>query len=231
MPTKAVERITSWSFSRWETYRECPLKAKLKFIDRKKEPGSAAMDEGSRVHALAESYVLNPKMKLPPELKLFKKEFADLRKRPVAVELTLAFKKDWSPTTYDDWGSCWLRIKIDAMYVEKKIVTLIDHKTGKAREVSKEQMELYALGAFLAVPDAEEARANLWYLNKGVIHGADGEEGQADSIYKRAQLPTLIKTWEDRVKPMMSDTRFAPRPGQYCSYCHFRKSNGGPCRF
>jgi RecB family exonuclease len=231
MPTKAIEKITSWSFSRWETYRECPLKAKLKFIDKKKEPGSLAMDEGTRIHGLAERYIIDRKSKLPPELKLFRKEFADLRKRPVAAEFTLAFKDDWSPTTFDDWGGCRVRIKVDAMYVEDSVVTLIDYKTGKAREVSKEQMELYALGALLSVPEASEARTNLWYLNKGVIYGADGEEGQAASIYQRPQLPTLIKTWEARVKPMLNDTRFAPRPGPYCSWCHFRKANGGPCKY
>ena len=30
---------------------------------------------------------------------------------------------------------------------------------------------------------------------------------------------------------LLTDTLFAPRPGPYCRWCHFRKENGGPCTF
>jgi hypothetical protein len=232
MPTRAIERITSWSFSRYETYKECPLKAKLKFIDRKKEPGSVALDRGNLVHKLAEDYTLGKIKKLPEELKLFKGEFAMLKKTKAAVETTLAFRSDWTPTTYDDWKGCWVRIKTDAMYVQKDVVTVIDHKTGQPRDISSEQMELYGLGALLAVPQAKVARADLYYLDKGIIKGANAEDAKpGEWEYKRADVPLLKKAWEVRVKPMLTDTRFAARPGNYCKWCHFRKSNGGPCKW
>ena len=57
MPRLNPPRITSWSFSRWSCYSSCPYKAKLKFIDKLKEPGSPQMDRGTVIHELAEHYV------------------------------------------------------------------------------------------------------------------------------------------------------------------------------
>ena len=43
-----------WSYSRLTTWEQCPLKAKLKYIDGLKEPGSPAMDRGTAIHKDAE---------------------------------------------------------------------------------------------------------------------------------------------------------------------------------
>ena len=38
-----TEKITAWSFSRYNLYQQCPGKAKLMYIDKLKEPTSDAM--------------------------------------------------------------------------------------------------------------------------------------------------------------------------------------------
>ena len=234
MPIKPVQKITAWSYSRWSTYQQCPFKAKLKFIDKKKEPGSKAMDRGSDIHSLAEGYVKGTVKALPKELALFKSEFQKLRKLKAEAELSITFRADWTPTTWDDWDGAWVRIKIDALTPPNKFksITIIDHKTGKPRDGYMEQLELYALAGFLTYPQAEEARANLWYLDHGTIVGADADHNpHGEGVYERKELPKLIKIWERRVTPMLNDTRFAPRPGPYCVWCHFSKNKAGPCKF
>ena len=53
--------------------------------------------------------------------------------------------------------------------------------------------------------------------------------------YKLADMPKLKLEWNKRVKPMMLDKKFAPKPNQFCYSCHFRASNkdngGGQCKF
>lgn len=222
MPTKPVARITAWSFSRWKDYEQCPRKAKYKHVDRLKEPGSTAMDRGSAIHGLAEKYLKNQIDAVPNELALFTKEFKALKKKTPGVESEWAFKNDWSRT---DWFNreAWLRIKVDAHAFDKpKQLSIIDHKTGRPKDDHDLQLSLYALGGFIIFPQAEVIMSKLWYLD-------EGKEEKAKFV--RGDLGQLKRDWLDRTARMMNDTRFPAKPGRYCSWCHFRKSNGGPCEY
>ena len=64
-----AQRITSWSFSRWNVYNTCPAQAKYKFIDKLPEPGSPAMDRGSAIHKGVEQYILGAAAKPPADAK------------------------------------------------------------------------------------------------------------------------------------------------------------------
>lgn len=233
-----VKKITSWSFSRYSTYRQCPAKLKFTAIDKLKEPPNEAMARGSHIHALAEHYIKGELKKLPPELKQFDGLFSQLKaafKRRTllnVVEDSWAFTKSWTRTTWDNWSECWLRIKLDhALSVDGETLVINDWKTGKFRQDScedyQEQLELYALAALLLYPHIKQVRPRLVYLDLGMIYPKDDEP----IIYTRADVPRLKKLWLQRTKAMLSDTKFAPKPNRFCQWCHFRKANGGPCRF
>lgn len=230
MPTPKVQQITSWSYSRWKTYEECPAKARYKFILRLPEPQGDAAARGDDIHKKAEQYVMGELKKLPTELQRFKQEFADIRKvKGVAAELSLAYTSKWIACSPTDWKNAWVRIKIDLVTPPDKqgVVFIADNKTGKQRDEYQEQLELYAVAGFLQWPQAERVRGQLWYLDHGVIVPEDPEAG----VFERKQLPKLIKLWEKRTTPMLRDTVFAPRAGAYCRWCHFSKSKGGPCKY
>ena len=56
MATKKVipiKPLKSWSFSRYSTYKQCPLKAKFSLIDKIAEPKNQAMERGAQIHELA----------------------------------------------------------------------------------------------------------------------------------------------------------------------------------
>jgi hypothetical protein len=237
-----LTQITAWSYSRFQTYSECPFKAKCSILLKIKEPQNEARARGEAVHKIAQAYVEAPKVptlaQLPgPEkvkeefskmLNTFKKDFAELRKQKATCEHQWAFTKDWKSTSW--FGSdAWLRIMCDAVYltakklgkglVENKL-TIIDHKTGKQREEHEKQRSLYALGGFLLYPDVTEIKAEHLYLDSGE---------RQPTTYVRADLPDLQKEWLNKTKAMLADKRFPPKPGYYCGYCFYSKAKNGPC--
>ena len=99
MPRTKPTQITAWSFSRYSCYKQCPLKAKLQFISKIKEPPNDAMKRGAYIHDLAEGYIKGTVSRIPKELKEFKTLFQRLRKQykkvinGMVVEDTWAFTK------------------------------------------------------------------------------------------------------------------------------------------
>ena len=147
------------------------------------------------------------------------------------VEDNWAFTKNWGPSRWDDWNNCWLRVKLDVAERTDNKVVITDYKTGKYRPDNvgdyEEQGELYVTGAlqvFSVIPDLEVS-SRLVYLDAGRIYP------ETSLTYTINDLPKLKKNWEARVKPMFVDKKFAPKPNQFCKWCHFRSSNGGPCKF
>lgn len=240
MPSNPKANIVkSWSFSRWNEYRACPAKFKYKAIDKLTEPPSPAMERGTAIHKLAEDYTLGKLRTLPAELKLFKDQFKRLRDQKVKmVEEQWAFKRDWTLTKWNDWSDCWLRVKLDVAYInpEHNALVPIDHKTGKFRAEKNEeyvlQLDLYGTAGFAQVPTVDVISPRLWYIDQGRVYpdpDVNDEEEEIEFFPKDAKI--MRKKWEDRVKPMFMDRTFKPTPGAACTYCHFKKANGGPCKY
>lgn len=223
-----AEKIAAWSFSRWNTYEQCPLKAKFLYIDKLKEPDNPAQARGSAIHKMAENFVLGLSKELPDELGFFKTEFRKMRKLTAQVELSWAFTSNWTPTGWFD-KSAWCRVKLDALVAMKARHVLVDYKTGRQYEEHKDQLGLYALGGFCMLPKVKEIEAQDWYLDKVKLRA--GQERILGEDFSRDQVEELKDTWADKTKRMLNDTKFLPKPNDKCCYCHFRKANGGPCKF
>lgn len=245
MATKmtVTKQLTSWSFSRYSDYRQCPLKCKLKHLDKIAEPKNSAMERGSQIHTLAEQYITGKLTKLPSELKLFAAEFKRLKaqcKKKISgmvVEDNWAFTKDWDETAWNDWAKCWVRIKLDcADHEDDETLIITDWKTGKFRpelhEEYLEQLELYALAALLLYPHIQRVKPRLVYLDQGTVYPAQNHE----LVFIRSDILKLKKLWAKRTKAMLNDKLFAPRPNNKCKWCWYGqsgKANGGPglCKF
>lgn len=217
-----VKQLTSWSYSRYSCYNECPAKAKYKFIDKLPEPPAPAMERGDKIHKMAEAYTKGWESRLPAELKLFKDQFKELKASKPIVEETWAFTKDWNQTTWNDWNNCAVRIKVDAACLDEDTLYVIDHKTGKKRDGYEEQLSLYALGGMLKFPHVVKVETQLWYLDSG---------DQVEMSYSVGDMKKLQTGWDKKVKPLLSDTKFNPRPSNACRFCTFSKSKGGPCKY
>lgn len=238
-----MKKFTSWSFSRYTEYRQCPLKAKLNHLDKIREPPNDAMARGQLLHDQIRDFIKGVLVKLTPELKLVKTELTRLKKlfkkfpELAHIEEDWAFTASWSRTTWNDWANCVLRVKLDAAeQSDGDILILTDWKTGKFREDEKEiyleQLELYALAAFMRFPHVMEVWPRLYYTDLNFVYPPPDQP----IIFTRSQVPTLKKTWVARTKPMLNDTTFAPRPNDKCRWCFYGqsgKSKGGPglCKF
>jgi hypothetical protein len=236
-------KVTSWSFSRYSLWRQCPLKFKLSALMKIAEPKNDAMQRGADIHTTAEQYLKGVITKLPAELKLFADEFKKLRllykKRAVGitVEDNWAFTNTWDRTEWNNWVKCWVRIKLDAAHVEaNNIMIVTDWKSGKMRaelhEEYLEQLQLYALAALLLHPYIEYVKPRLVYLDQGMTYPMPDEE----IVYDRTDIPKLKKLWEKRVKPMFADTSFVAKPNDKCHWCFYGqsgKAKGGPglCKY
>lgn len=223
------QKITAWSFSRFNDYAKCPYYAKLKFIDKLREPDNPAQAKGSAIHKAAENYIKGKDKTLDPSLKNFKAEFNKLVKLKAQAEAEWAFNSKWEPTGWFD-KDAWCRIKIDAVCVKDGQLIVIDFKTGKIYPNHAEQLELYAIGGFLqnthkGAPDDLEAQD--WYLDLP----AENPDSIGWEDFKRADCKDLIKKWESKTKAMLTDTKFLHKPGPHCNRCHFRKGNNGPCKY
>jgi RecB family exonuclease len=241
MPFPKQTQLTSWSYSRYGTYDQCPLKAKLSYIDKLPQEKGPAMERGAEIHTLAENYLKGVTSRLPKELAKFGDELKMIRalakKKPhlVNIEDTWALRSDWTPTVWNDWQGCWLRIKLDVAYIAtgdqgQPIAHVIDFKTGSFRRDNQDsylvQLELYALGALIKWQDLAglEVRPELMYLDAGIRFPYPESLTASD-------LPRLKKEWQKRVKPMLADKRFAPKPNRFCGWCDWNAQKGGPCKY
>jgi RecB family exonuclease len=222
--------VTAWSYSRYADYQQCPLKFKLKHIDKMKEPGSPAMQRGSDIHKEGENFLkAAPKGKkvpaVPPAYKHFADAMKELHTLDPMVEQQWGFTADWTPTGWFG-ADTWLRIVCDVVVLyDDHTVDLIDFKTGKKYDTNQDQMDLFSTAPFMKFPEVEEVTTRLWYLD---VPDPDNVVAQT---FKRSDFERIRKEWMDRIQPMFKDKRFAPKPNNRCGWCAFSKAKGGPCKF
>lgn len=233
MPKKPTPKLTAWSYSRHDTYDKCPHQALHKFIlkTRTDQPEGKPLVRGRRIHEEAESYVdaQRKPRKMPKDLENFEDEFLQLRnlkkKHEVFTEQQWAFDANWKAT---DWyaDNAWCRVKTDVAVLMRfgdEYVRVIDHKTGKIRTGYEKQLELYALGAFAKYDWAQTVNAELWFLDQGEIKEIE--------YTRKSHYNMLRKRWESRVRKLLADRIFKPKPDGYvCNWCAYAKKKGGPCK-
>jgi putative RecB family exonuclease len=217
--------ITAWSYSRYADYRQCPLRFKLKYIDKLPEPGSPAMQRGGDIHKKGENWLKAKRTgALPREYVHFADEMRQLRGLNPMVEQQWGFTRQWEPTSW--FGSAtWLRVICDvAVVYEDGDADVIDFKTGRKYDTNVEQMELFGTAIMFRFPEVNRVTARLWYLDQE-------KDNVVEDEYLRKDLPRVRKSWEQKTTAMFKDKRFAPTPNEKCRWCHFSKDKGGPCPY
>lgn len=220
--------ITSASYSRLIDFEQCKLRAKMKFVDKIPEPQSPHADRGTQIHGLAEDFVRGKIKKLPAQLVKFKDEFAAMRERYLAKQVSLegewGFDADWTPTP---WKEATLRVKADAVvYVALNKAIVIDYKTGRrfGNEVKHgEQVQLYAIATLIRDPVVDEVTVELWYIDLDELHS---------TTYTRNEALRYVQSFDKRIMKMLNATEFPPNPSIFtCQWCAYGPSKGGQCQY
>jgi CRISPR/Cas system-associated exonuclease Cas4 (RecB family) len=227
--------LKTWSYSRLVTFEQCPLRAKLQYVDRIPEPErhlppgktEHANDRGTRVHEAAELYVKGG-VELVPELQCFQEEFLQLRdlykEGRVSLEGEWGHARDWTPVAWMS-DNVWLRLKLDAMvHVGEDHAVVIDYKTGKRQgnEIKPtEQGQLYAAATQARYPELKNITVEFWYTDLNEIVPAE---------YDHDDIVKLRARFDARGTRLTDEDAFPAKPSIFnCKYCPYGSWGTGHC--
>jgi len=226
-----MKDITSWSFSRLKDFEACPLKAYVKYVEKRPDTmDKTAADRGTMIHDACEKFVRG-EGEFIAEMHRFRDYFAELKPKyeagDVELEENWGFTLDWEITGWWD-DDIWCRMKLDNFTVDERderghviVATPTDYKSGKkyGNEVTHSQQgQLYALGSFLRYPTLEVANVELIYLDQGQT---------TKRTYTREKIMCFFKHWNDRGKRMTEAEDFPPKPNKItCMWCPFGPQHG-----
>jgi hypothetical protein len=230
----AVKPPFRWSFSQWEAYNQCP--AKWNFQSRMKlprrPPGPAAA-RGLQMHDTVEQYIKGgePSVLHPDIDKKYIPILDAYRNHPNGdryTEKKLAFDAEWYLCAPQSKYAACVAV-LDAVRYSKPrhtdvgVLEVGEWKSGKPKDTHGDQRKLYAMFGMRAWL-ADEVRVTTYYLE-------DTAPPQRLVVSSQSGFEKLKALWIDRISTMQRDQICAPRPGFYCRFCDYAKSQGGPCQF
>jgi hypothetical protein len=249
--------IKSWSPSKLDNYEQCPLNCKLKTVDKlcplcfkgkitggfetpavcrggcgKTIPQPEVFARGTRINNELDAYVTGKRKTIHKDtvnVTKWLKEFREAyRKGKLKIQAQIAFRRDWSLTSWDDWTGAWLRVSLDVLYMPTPDKwQVIDWKTGKLSRYSTnkyiDQLSIYSMAVLTAFPEVKEVTSALVFVDAG--QAVEVPEGR---LLRKDVAKEQVR-WVKRTAAMLVDTNFKPRPGKYCDWCDYAKGKGGPC--
>ena len=219
----ASKLITSWSYSKYNSWSNCPAQYKYARIDKIPQPPSPAADRGVMIHAKGEHFLLGDITGMPKEYKKFGTEMRAMKKHGVTPEEKWSLSKNWKPCDWENYSIVWLRGLTDAHHYDEDEceLTIIDFKTGRQYPSHKVQGELYAVMGLSYYPKLLAVNVEFWYLDSGET---------LNWTYDLAHVKRMKTKWNRRATKMLNEVKFCATPSEdACRWCNFKASKGGPC--
>jgi CRISPR/Cas system-associated exonuclease Cas4 (RecB family) len=212
----------TYSYSAIKTYEQCPLKYKLGRIDKIPEPSGEAANRGKQLHSEIETVLKGGLNLLSKEIQYLSDKLDDWIKVKAQSEMEFAVTDKWEPVPFDD-KSAMFRGIIDLFIKDEPTkATVLDFKSGKHRDYT-DQVSVYSTIILSTMPEIEEVQ--------NVIEFIDLAKTDKYKTLTRKELPVLQIQLKNRISTIEKDKVFAPNPSMLCKWCHYRKSNGGPCKW
>lgn len=217
--------MTRWSYSALDTYRQCPLRAKFRYVDKIPEPPRAegnAADRGTRMHEELQEHLLGRAPRPAWLDEKFHDDVETIMTYDVSCEEPMYFDDCWQITTE---ANRWLTIKQDIQFVIADDMTVsIDLKTGRrdGNELKHyTQKSLYAIANWLTNRDLDKHMAGMWYLD---------QKSTWETVFTSEELERLRSKLDVEVAKMMSDKLMRPRPNvMNCKWCPYSPRASGHC--
>lgn len=212
-----------WSYSSVSTYKACPQQWKFSYIDGYEWPESPAMARGTRMHKMAEDFVMGLVPVVPHEIRKIGPILLELQMAQSKAEEIWLLDFDWNPVT--DQNQAWVKAIIDVHHLTPDNVLVVkDYKSGQMYDDHVEQLELYGLMGLCKYPDVKRVDTSAVYMDLG-------HEGN-DSTVLPQMKDKLIAKWHGLAETMMRDEVYEPTPSpRACGRCSFAKKKGGPCQY
>jgi len=214
------------SWSRLNTYQQCPRKFHLQFISKSfpEEEKSIHLVKGEQLHKQLEDYVIaknggapmplgfSPEVKetLPYVDKLF------TLYQSVHPEAQIACTKEWKPTDWfakdTGWRAIW-----DVAGLRPQTVFIGDYKSGKIYPYGNGygQLHLSACIALNRFSDVPEVNAAYIYI----------EHKKVTPIkVTREELPKVMEHFDKEFLKVQMEKSWDPKPNEFCKWCPATKA-------
>lgn len=217
-----MDGFKTWSFSALDTYRQCPLRAKFRYIDKLPDPGNKYSQRGNDVHDELEKCVKHG-APVPEVAKHFAPLLEQMQQTDTICEKMFMFDSSWKPT--DDRNKVWLYVKQDLVVVAPgEFVLTVDYKTGKkyGNEVKHmAQKTLYSIAAMILWPGMPEYIAEMWYID---------QKDLSSKSFTPEVLEMARARLDAEVARMFDDRIYRPRPTlDNCRWCPYGPKGSGHC--
>ena len=226
-----LETVDAWSISGLLEFEQCPHRTYLKRIAKSPQPElmeDHPLVRGRRIHTEVEEYISDKTDKFPSSGKKMQSTLDYCRDRFRAglatVEERWGFDETWTPTDWFD-NSVWCRMATDCFISTADTAEIYDWKTGKSfgNEVKyMQQMQLYAIGAFMRMSDLTYVDVRLGFLDDGKIREKSFSRGK--------RLNKLIAKFTERGNRMLNCVDWRPKPNvMNCKFCPFGPTGTQAC--
>lgn len=217
------------SWSRLSDYNQCPLKFKMKYIDKNakfKEDESASphLVRGSNVHKALENYVvqktsngeLEVKITSLPEVETTK-PFVDRfinNYDQVIPETQIAINNLWQRVEWFD-RDAYYRAIFDLIALRSTDVQIIDYKTGKMRDYDGGpsgfgQLHLSGAIALSLWPDVPEVTTTYAYVD---------HRQTVTKRFTQDDKDRLVNHFKGEYDKVNADDKFKPTVNEFCKWC------------
>lgn len=211
----------SQSYSSIKLYEQCAAKYKFSRIDRLPEPTGPAAERGKMIHAELESILKGGLEILCEEAEHLLPKIDVWKEQDAKSEMEFAVNNRWDPVDFND-PTYMLRGIIDLYIEDGDRAIVLDFKTGKERDYT-DQVAVYATVILATKPHINEVVPAIEFI--------DTKKSLTYNVIHRKDLQYLKQSVEGRVNIIERDKIYAPNPSGLCRFCHYRKDNGGPCKW
>jgi hypothetical protein len=150
--------------------------------------------------------------------RIFLKPLVDaIRRQNVAlVEMQLCFDAGFGERTWFDTKNAWVRMGLDlTTYNDETFIIVIDWKSGKVRRDSKDQLRLFAGGAFKKYPKAKKVLTAYFWTDHPL-------EAPLWAEYTRDQCDEIWQEFGDRselIQLANESGNWPEKPTYKCMFC------------
>lgn len=212
------------SHSRLSTYKQCPRKFKLQYIDKvfPDDSSNPHFVRGNAIHEQLEKYLIFKKVgkthmaepQMAPEAASARgiidglAAFCD----DLMSEQQLAINHDWNKCGWFDGDEVRYRAILDVLGFKNDSAIVVDWKTGQVREYNEYggQLHLNAAIVMSIHPKVQKVTCSYNFV----------DHKQTITVnFTRAELPQLQGYFDDQFEIVNSDTKFEPKINPYCKWC------------
>lgn len=221
--------IKSWSYSAYGAWKECAYRFERVKRMGITEPMSWPIQQGIKLHKIAEHYLIGDVFSLPKDLKGLAPHYKTLKKLDPIVEQFWGVGRDWKPLK---WKS-WVVMKMDSAVAPSNdtdgYLLVQDLKTGNWYPGHEDQSDLYATIGMAIHPFFKYKGKK--YPTKGVeVEMWYSKTGTADRyVFKGKDQKTRIKKWVKRGDALLNpNQKYMKSPSENgCRWCPLRSDKFG----